>query len=98
MGWAEEPRVFITSSEVTTAPKLAALARKQTPTPTVAIRTPPMAGPTARAAFTVTEFRVMALRKFVLADHLAHERLPGRVLEGVVEAEYHRQQRTPPRT
>jgi len=30
--------------------------------PAVAMRTPPMAGPTARAAFTVTEFSVMALR------------------------------------
>jgi hypothetical protein len=50
------------SREVTTAAKLAALSRKQTPMPTVAMRTPPMAGPTARAAFTVTEFSVMALR------------------------------------
>ncbi len=50
------------SSDATTATKLAALARKHTPTPTVAISTPPMAGPTARAAFTVTEFSVMALR------------------------------------
>jgi hypothetical protein len=50
------------SREVTTAAKLAAFSRKQTPMPTVAMRTPPMAGPTARAAFTVTEFSVMALR------------------------------------
>ncbi len=48
--------------EVTTATKLAALTRKHTPTPTVAISTPPMAGPTALAALTVTEFSVIALR------------------------------------
>ena len=41
------------SSEVTTAAKLAAFSKKQTSMPTVAMRTPPMAGPTARAAFTV---------------------------------------------
>jgi hypothetical protein len=35
------------SREVTTAAKLAAFSRKQTPMPTVAMRTPPMAGPTA---------------------------------------------------
>ncbi len=50
------------SREVTTAAKLAAFSRKQTPMPTVAMRTPPIAGPTARDAFTVTEFSVMALR------------------------------------
>ncbi len=52
----------ITSSDVTTATKLAALTRKHVPMPTVAISTPPIAGPTARAALTVTEFRVTALR------------------------------------
>ena len=52
----------IISSEVTTAAKLAAFSRKQTPMPAVAMRIPPMAGPTARAAFAVTEFSVMALR------------------------------------
>ncbi len=54
--------MFITSREATTAAKLAAFARKQTPIPTLAMRMPPIPGPTARAAFTVTEFSVMALR------------------------------------
>ena len=52
----------IISSEVTTAAKLAAFSRKQTPMPAVAMTIPPMAGPTARAAFTVTELSVIALR------------------------------------
>ncbi len=61
-GLGRSAAVFMMISEVTTATKLAALTRKHTPTPTVAMRTPPMAGPTARAAFTVTEFSVIALR------------------------------------
>ena len=51
------------SREYTTAAKLTALTRKQTPTPTVAMRMPATAGPTARAAFTSTEFSVTALRR-----------------------------------
>ncbi len=47
---------------MTTATKLAALARKQTPSPTAAMRIPAIAGPTARAALLVTEFKVTALR------------------------------------
>ncbi len=40
-----------------------ALTRKHTDTPTVAIRMPATAGPTARAAFTSTELRLTALRR-----------------------------------
>ena len=41
------------SSEATTATKLAALKRKHTPVPTVAIRMPPTAGPTVRATLAI---------------------------------------------
>ncbi len=40
--------------------KVAALTRKQTPTPTDAIITPARAGPTARAAFSITLLRLTA--------------------------------------
>ena len=53
----------IVVSENTTATKLAALARKQTPSPTVAIRIPAIAGPTERATLTSTELRLTALRR-----------------------------------
>ncbi len=51
------------SSDATTATKLAALQRKQTPVPTVAIRMPATAGPIARATLTSTELRLTALRR-----------------------------------
>ena len=51
------------TSEATTATKLAALMRKQTPSPTVAIRIPATAGPIMRATLTSTELRLTALRR-----------------------------------
>ncbi len=53
----------IVVSENTTATKLAALARKHTPSPTVAIRIPATAGPIERATLTSTEFKLTALRR-----------------------------------
>ena len=53
----------IVVSESTTATKLAALTRKQTPSPTVAMRIPATAGPIARATLTSTELRLTALRR-----------------------------------
>ena len=50
-------------SEVTTATKLTALSMKHQPSPTVAIRMPATAGPTARAALTRVELRLTALRR-----------------------------------
>ena len=49
--------------EVTTATKLKALSTKHQPVPTVAMSTPAIAGPTARAAFTMVELRLTALRR-----------------------------------
>ncbi len=54
----------MTTSDVTTATKLAALARKHTPSPTVAIRMPATAGPIVRATLTRTELSVTALRRW----------------------------------
>ena len=79
------------ASEATTGMKLAALTRKQTPSPTVAISTPATAGPMTRATLTSTELRLTALRRTLGADHLEHERLARGVLEGVVETEQGRQ-------
>ena len=50
-------------SELMTATKLPAFSRKQTPTPTPAIRSPPTAGPITRATLTSVEFRLTALRR-----------------------------------
>ena len=47
----------------TTGMKLKALTRKQTPSPTVAMRIPAIAGPIARATLTSTELRLTALRR-----------------------------------
>ena len=49
--------------EPTTAMKLAALIRKQTPSPTVAIKIPATAGPIMRAVLARTELRLTALRR-----------------------------------
>src|ERR1035441_5911647 len=54
----------IQSSASTTAMKLPALAAKHHPVPMVAMRIPPTAGPTARAALTSVEFRLTALRSW----------------------------------
>ncbi len=54
---------FRVLSEATTATKLPALTRKQTPSPTLAIRIPATAGPTVRATLTSTEFRLTAFRR-----------------------------------
>ena len=37
--------------------------RKQTPTPVVAMSTPPIAGPTTRARLTIVELRLTAVRR-----------------------------------
>ncbi len=50
-------------SEKTTATKLTAFSMKHQPSPTVAISTPAIAGPTARAAFTSVELRLTAFRR-----------------------------------
>jgi hypothetical protein len=50
-------------SEATTAAKLAALIRKHTPLPTLAMSTPATAGPMVRATLTRTELRLTALRR-----------------------------------
>ncbi len=50
-------------SEATTATKLAALARKHHPSPTLAIISPATAGPSVRATLTSTELRLTALRR-----------------------------------
>ena len=48
------------ASATSTAAKLAALTRKHTPTPAVAMRTPATAGPMARAALVKTLLRLTA--------------------------------------
>ena len=52
------------TSEYTTATKLNAFRKKQTPTPAATMRMPATAGPTARAALTMVELRLTALRTF----------------------------------
>ena len=51
------------TSVAITATKLAALTRKQTPSPTLAMSRPATAGPTVRATLTSTELRLTALRR-----------------------------------
>ncbi len=62
MGSGCSCEVSIVVNEKTTPTKLAALIKKQTPSPTVASKIPATAGPTERATLTITELRLTALR------------------------------------
>ena len=86
-GSARSPTVQVQRASQTTATKLAALNRKQTPD--ADRRDEDAADRRADDAGEVHHRRVEAHRvaQAVAPDHLEHERLPRGVLEGVVEAE-----------
>ena len=76
------------TSENTTATKLAALRRKQMPTPTVAISTPATAGPIGPGGVDHRRVQAHGVADLVRSDHLEHEGLASGVLEAVVQPEH----------